>query len=67
MSSGRATRPLGGRVSVGALASRTGLNATAIWEWGVVERVSTALLCLQVDLQPVGDQMLAVANAIAAS
>src|SRR5450759_2900001 len=27
------------------LALRSGLDATAIWEWGVVERVSTGLLC----------------------
>ena len=27
------------------LAARTGLDADAIWEWGVVERVSTGLLC----------------------
>ena len=47
------------------LATRTGLDATAIWEWGVVERVSTALLCIQVDLQPVGNEMLEVAERIA--
>ena len=49
------------------LAQRTGLDVEAIWEWGVVERVSTALVCLQIDLQPVGDQMLAAAEAIATS
>ena len=47
------------------LASRSGLDATAIWEWGVVERVSTGLLCVAVDLQPAGDQMLAAADRIA--
>ena len=47
------------------LAARTGLDATAIWEWGVVERVSTGLLCTTIDLQPVG-QMLAVADRLAA-
>ncbi len=47
------------------LATRTGLDATAIWEWGVVERVSTGLLCTVVGLQPVGQQMLAVADRIA--
>jgi streptomycin 6-kinase len=46
-------------------AARTGLDATAIWEWGVVERVSTGLLCTQVGLQPVGRQMLQVADAVA--
>ena len=47
------------------LAARTGLDATAIWEWGVVERVSTGLLCTEIDLQPVGRQMLAVADRVA--
>lgn len=44
------------------LAERSGRDATAIWEWGVVERVSTGLLCTKVDLQPVGRDMLAVAD-----
>jgi streptomycin 6-kinase len=48
------------------LAARTGLDPTAIWEWGVVERVSTGLLCTKVGLQPVGQQMLAVADRVAA-
>lgn len=47
------------------LARRCGLNATAIWEWGVVERVSTGLLCTQVDLQPVGMDMLSTAEQLA--
>ena len=49
------------------LAERTGLDAEAIWEWGVVERISTALVCLQIDLQPFGEQTRAAAEAIAAS
>jgi streptomycin 6-kinase len=44
------------------LAARTGLDEVAIWEWGVVERVSTGLLCVLIDLQPVGDEMLAAAE-----
>jgi hypothetical protein len=36
------------------------------WEWGVVERVSTGLVCTQIGLQPVGRQMLAAADQIAA-
>ena len=48
------------------LADRTGLDATSIWEWGVVERVSTGLLGTKVGLQPVGRQMLAVADRLAA-
>jgi streptomycin 6-kinase len=38
------------------------LDATAIWEWGVIERVSTGLLLTQIDLQPVARQMLAAAD-----
>ncbi len=48
-----------------SLAERTGLNATAIWEWGVVERVSTGLLSTQIGLQPIGSEMLAVADRLA--
>jgi streptomycin 6-kinase len=47
------------------LATRTGLDAAAIWEWGVIERVSTGLLCTSIGLQPVGSQMLATAERIA--
>jgi streptomycin 6-kinase len=47
------------------LAARTGLDATAIWEWGIVERVSTGLLGTQVELQPVARQMLEAADAVA--
>ena len=54
------------RDRAGKLAARTGLAATAIWEWGVVERVSTALVCHTVGLQPVGRDMFAAAEAIAA-
>ncbi|MGI5177022.1 aminoglycoside phosphotransferase family protein [Dactylosporangium sp. CA-152071] len=48
------------------LAARTGLDETAIWEWGVVERVSTGLVLVQVGLQPLAAQMLAAADTIAA-
>ena len=47
------------------LAERTGCDAEAIWEWGVVERVSTGLIGTQVGLQPVAGQMLAAADEIA--
>jgi streptomycin 6-kinase len=47
------------------LAAETGLEATAIWEWGVVERVSTGLLCTSIGLQPVGREMLTVADRVA--
>ena len=48
------------------LARRCGLDQTAIWEWGVVERVSTGLLATRIGLQPVGSQMLAAAGRLAA-
>ncbi|QGG96418.1 aminoglycoside phosphotransferase family protein [Actinomarinicola tropica] len=47
------------------LAARTGLDATAIWEWGAVERLSTGLLCTRIDLQPIGREMLAAAELVA--
>jgi streptomycin 6-kinase len=47
------------------LALRTGLDATAIWEWGVLERVSTGLLGTRIGLQPVARQMLAAADHVA--
>jgi streptomycin 6-kinase len=47
------------------LAALTDLDAAAIWEWGVVERVSTGLLCLEVDLEVEGRQMLMVADTVA--
>jgi streptomycin 6-kinase len=47
------------------LASRTGLDANAISEWGVVERVSTGLLGTRVGLQPIARQMLAAADQLA--
>jgi streptomycin 6-kinase len=49
------------------LAARTGRDPAAIWEWGVVERVSTGLLATSIGLQPVGSQMLAAADTIASS
>ena len=48
-------------------AARTGLDPVAIWEWGVVERVSTVLTGVEVGLEPVASQMLATADRIAAS
>jgi len=47
------------------LARRCGLDETAIWEWGVAERVSTGLLATRIGLQPVGRQMLAAADRLA--
>jgi streptomycin 6-kinase len=47
------------------LAARSGLDAVAIWEWGVVERVSTGLLGTKLGLQPVATQMLRAAELLA--
>lgn len=47
------------------LAARTGSDATATWEWGVVERVSTGLLATKIDLQPAGADMLDAADHVA--
>ena len=47
------------------LARRSGLDAAAIWEWGVAERVSTGLLCTRIELQPVGHELLAAADYVA--
>ena len=47
------------------LAARTGLDESAIWEWGVAERVSTGLLCVRVGLDAVGRDMLAAADRVA--
>jgi streptomycin 6-kinase len=47
------------------LARRCGRDETAIWEWGVVSRLETGLVCTQVGLQPGGRQMLEVADRVA--
>ncbi len=46
------------------LADRTGLDAVATWEWGVIERLSTGLLCRQIHLQPLGEETLRSAEAV---
>ena len=46
------------------LAARTGLDPVATWEWGVVERLSTGLLCTQIQLQPLGSDTLRAAEAV---
>jgi streptomycin 6-kinase len=47
------------------LAERTGTDVTAIWEWGVVERVSTGLTALSIGMTELGRQMLAAADHVA--
>lgn len=44
------------------LAAATGLDRTAIWEWGTAERVLSGLWCRVVDHQPHGDKQLADAE-----
>jgi len=47
------------------LVARTGLDPVATWEWGVVARLSSGLLCTQVHLQPLGRDTLRAAEAVA--
>jgi streptomycin 6-kinase len=47
------------------LAARTGLDPTAVWEWGVVERMASGLHCTAIELQPLGRQTLLAAEAAA--
>lgn len=47
-----------------SLAARTGLDPIATWEWGVVERLSTGLLCMRIDLQPLGRDTLRAVEAV---
>lgn len=47
------------------LGRRCGVDPDPVWEWGVVERVSTGLLCAAIDLQPIGRQMLEAADQMA--
>jgi streptomycin 6-kinase len=49
------------------LASLTDLDPVAIWEWGVIERVTTGFVCTEIDLQPVAADMLRAAERVAAT
>jgi len=44
------------------LAAKTGVDATAIWEWGTIYRVTSGLYCRQIGFQPFGDLLLAEAD-----
>lgn len=46
------------------LASLASLDPLAVWEWGVMERVSTGLVCTQIGLQPIGKDMLQTAEIV---
>jgi streptomycin 6-kinase len=47
------------------LAGRTGLDPVATWEWGVVERLSTALVSTRIQLEPLGSDTLRAVEAVA--
>jgi streptomycin 6-kinase len=44
------------------LASRTGVDATAIWEWGTIHRVVSGVYACSIGFQPFGEQLLAEAD-----
>ena len=62
------TEPLAAdpRATARWMADRHGLDADAIWEWSVIERVSTGLVAAQIGLQPVGRELLTLADRLAA-
>jgi streptomycin 6-kinase len=49
------------------LADSARCDPVAVWEWSLVERVSTGLLCIQDGIEPGGTTMLRVADEWAAS
>ena len=51
-----------GQARCRTLASFTGINERAIWQWGFIERVSTGLLMLQIGMTQSGVRTLAVAD-----
>jgi streptomycin 6-kinase len=54
------------RARADRLALRTGVEVTAIWEWGTIYRVIGGLHSRRVGFQPFGDQLLANADQLAA-
>jgi streptomycin 6-kinase len=50
------------RVTTERLAARTGVDATAIWEWGTVYRVMGGLNSVRIGFQPFGNLLLAEAD-----
>lgn len=47
------------------LATRSGVDAVAIWEWGTIHRVISGLYSRKIGLQPFGDLLLAQADRLA--
>lgn len=48
------------------LAARTGVAATAIWEWGTIHRVVSGVYACSIGFQPFGEQLLAEADRLTA-
>jgi len=48
------------------LAARTGVDATAIWDWGTIHRVVSGLYSRKIGFQPFGDLLLAEADRLSA-
>lgn len=46
------------------LSERTGVDATAIWEWGTIHRVTSGLYSQRIGYQPFGDLLIAEAERI---
>jgi streptomycin 6-kinase len=54
------------RVRTERLASRTGVDATAIWEWGTIHRVFSGVYACSIGFQPFGELLLAEADRLTA-
>ncbi|GAB3811547.1 aminoglycoside phosphotransferase family protein [Kribbella italica] len=50
------------RARTAQLASRTGVDATAIWEWGTIHRVFSGVYASSIGFQPFAAQLLAEAD-----
>ena len=48
------------------LSAHTGVEETAIWEWGFLERVSSGLYCLELDIEEWGRPFLQTAEMLIA-
>jgi streptomycin 6-kinase len=54
------------RVRTERLASRTGVDATAIWEWGTIHRVFSGVYACSIGFQPFGELLLAESDRLTA-
>ncbi|HZX07854.1 aminoglycoside phosphotransferase family protein [Kribbella sp.] len=54
------------RARTALLASRTGVDATAIWEWGTIHRVVSGVYACSIGFQPFGELLLAEADRLTA-